>query len=115
MKDHTVRSFALSVTLWVQDQGIVDLDSCICAKVFELPHNKLGSVVGDYVIGEAESVHDLMNEFYCLGYCYGSRWLCFDPFSELVQMCVNPPFPFFEWTYHIQSPCGKGSTNRYGM
>jgi hypothetical protein len=63
---------------------MINLASCIYAKVFELPHRILGFVVGDYVIGDAEPIHDLMDEFHCLGCCYRSHRLYFDPFGELV-------------------------------
>jgi hypothetical protein len=37
------------------------------AKVSELPHSELDSVVSNYVIRDAELIHDLFDKFHCLG------------------------------------------------
>ena len=85
-------------------RGIVDLNTRIYTKVPELPCSKLGSIIGDNIIGYAEPVHDLVDEFHVLGSCYGSCRLSFDPFGELIHryedVCEST-FSFIEWTYQI--------------
>jgi hypothetical protein len=102
--DHIVRSFDLFVALRVRDRGIINLDSCILAEVCELPRSKMGSIIGDYVVGDAEPVHDLRDEFHCLDCYYGSCRVRFDPFSELAHcyedVCEST-FGLFKWTYQI--------------
>jgi hypothetical protein len=81
---------------------IIDLDSCICTKVSKLSCSGLGSIIGDYIIGDVKLAHDLTDEFHSLGSCYRGCQLCFDPFGELVHhykdVCEST-FSFLEWTY----------------
>jgi hypothetical protein len=83
----------------------------VCTKVLELPRSKLVFVVGDNIIGYAELVHDLFDEFHSLNSYYGSCQLCFDPFVELIHRyedVLASTFSFLEWTYQIQPPCKTG-------
>jgi hypothetical protein len=88
------------------------------AKVSELPHSELDSIVSNYVIRDAELIHGLFDKFHCLGYCYRCFWLRFDAFGELVHcyedMCEST-IDFFEGTYQIPPPCRKGPGDQYGL
>jgi hypothetical protein len=74
----------------------------VCSKVSELPRSELGTVVSDYVIGDAKPVHDLLDEFHNFGNYYGGSRLCFDPFGELVhhyEDASESSFCFLNWTF----------------
>jgi hypothetical protein len=102
----------------MRDRGIINLDPCIFAKVFELPCSKLCSIVDDYIIVDAKPIHDLMDEFHWLGCCYRSHQLFFDPFGELVHCyedVCETSFDFSKWIYQIQPPCRKWPGDWYGL
>ena len=54
--------FDLFVAPWVCDGRVVDADEIICAEIQEIRGGELGAEVGYHMVGDAESVRDLLHE-----------------------------------------------------
>jgi hypothetical protein len=64
LEDHVVGSFNLAVAPGVGNQGVVDVDSVILAKVPEDRASESCAQVGDDPIGYTKAMHDVSNELY---------------------------------------------------
>jgi hypothetical protein len=92
----------------MRHRSIIDFDARVCIEVLELPRSELSPIISDNVVGYAKLVHDLFNEFHCLGRCNRGVRLHFNPFCEFIycykDVCEST-FGFLERTYQIQPPC----------
>src|SRR5438105_15337415 len=85
--------FNLPVTLWVCHRSVAYLYVELLAPIFEFRPRELSAIVCDDPVGNAESDHNILEEFLCFsGYDHGDRF-GFDPLGELVdgdeEVCVT--------------------------
>ena len=59
--------------------------ACVITEVPECSADELSAQVGDYAIGNPESMYDLIEEFYSLLGSYFEKWHVLDPLGELVN------------------------------
>src|SRR6266508_2932303 len=75
----------LPVTLWVCHRSVADLDAELFAPIFEFRPSELRAVVRDDPVGNAESDHNVLEEFLGLGGCDRGDGFGFDPLGEFVD------------------------------
>jgi hypothetical protein len=64
-EDFSIGFLDLSITLWVSNGRIADLDAKILAVSFECTVGELGPVVGDYPVRDPKRADDGLYEFDC--------------------------------------------------
>jgi hypothetical protein len=80
-------------------------------KVLKLAHRELSPITSDNIIGYAELVYDLSDEFHRLSSCNRSYRLYFNPFCKFIhstKICVNPPLAFLNGPTKSSPHVGKG-------
>jgi hypothetical protein len=58
-------------------------------QVFKLPRSELSPIMSDNVVGYAEFVHDILDEFHYFGRCNVGDRLHFDPVCEFIHCYKN--------------------------
>src|SRR6266540_5306824 len=83
--------FYLPVTLWVCHRSVADFDAEFFAPIFEFCAGELSAIICDNPVGDAESDHNVLEEFLRFGNCDHSDRFGFNPLGELVdgdeEMC----------------------------
>jgi hypothetical protein len=64
LKDHTIRTLHLTVTLRVWHQSIINIDARVCSKVLKLPQSEQSPIIIGNVVGNTKPIHDLLDEFH---------------------------------------------------
>src|SRR6266540_4181540 len=83
--------FYLPVTLWVCHRSVVDFDTEFFAPIFEIYACELSAIIHDNPVGDAESDHNVLEEFLYFGSCDRADRFGFNPLGEFVdgdeEMC----------------------------
>ena len=83
--DETICTFDLTVSLWVIDGSIIELDAHVFAPEFYLIGRKICAVIGDDVVGDAITVYDPGYKVYHRSGFGRLNKLSFYPFGELIH------------------------------
>jgi hypothetical protein len=85
LENFSVGSLDLSITLWMSNRRIADLDAKILTVSLEHATGELGPIVGDDPIQDPKPTDNGLDELdYGLLVDLGHRW-CFGPLGELVD------------------------------
>src|SRR5438132_12914846 len=97
----------LAVTLWVCHRSVADLDAELFAPIFEFRPSELCAVVRDDPVGNAESDHNIMEEFLVLGGYDRGDGFGFEPLGEFIdgdeEVCVTTGCSL-QGADHVEAP-----------
>ena len=62
LEDLSIRALGLAISPWMGHRGIADLQAEVGVVGLEEPTGELRAIVGDLVIGHAESAHNALDE-----------------------------------------------------
>jgi hypothetical protein len=91
LEDVSIGSLDLSITLWMSNRRIADLDAKILTVSLERAAGELGPVVGDDPIWDPKLTDDGLDELDCGLLVDLDHMDCFWPLSELVDGDVQIP------------------------
>jgi hypothetical protein len=110
LEDFSIGSLNLSITLWMSNRYIVDLDAKILTVSLEHAVGELGPVVRDDPVRGPKPVDDGLDELNCGLLVDLDHRGCLRSFGELVDGDVHIPEPFDgpqEWAQDVQPPYDK--------
>jgi hypothetical protein len=85
LEDFSIGSLDLSITLWVSNGHIADLDAKVLTVSLERVAGELGLVIGDDPIRDLEPTDDGLDELDCELLVDLDHRGCFRPLGELVD------------------------------
>src|SRR6266508_5373106 len=100
-------SLDLSVTLWVCHRSVADFYAEVFAPILEFRPYELSAIVRDNPVRNAESDHNVMEEFLRFGSCDRGDRLGLNPLGEFVdgdeEVCVTTR-RFLQGADHVETP-----------
>jgi hypothetical protein len=111
LKHHAVGSFDLAITPWMGDQGVVDVNSVILAKIPEDRASESCTEIDDDFVRHTEAMLDVSDEFDCFFCLYFHNRSDFDPLGKLVN---GHRYMFLatqggtKWSYSVETPHSEG-------
>jgi hypothetical protein len=91
LKDFSIGSLDLSITLWMSNGRIADLDTKILTVSLKCAIGELRSIVGDDPARDPELVDDALDKLDCGLFVNLDHRGCFRPLGELVDGDVQIP------------------------
>src|SRR6266508_2453696 len=105
----------LPVALWVCHRSVADFYTELFAPIFEFQPCELSAIICDNPIGNAESDHNVLEEFLCFGSCDRGDRFGFNPLGEFVdgdeEVCKTTRRSL-QWADHVETPDCKWPSDR---